>query len=124
MALVAPSEIADRLGRDLTEAEQRQVPLWIEDAEAAIERRMSRLGVSQVDVNDRVRVVQKAVTAMARRPDDATRVDVAVDDGRVGRTYSSSTGEVTIKDEWWDELGLAEPATDSSWSGSVAYGRY
>ena len=124
MSLVSIDQIEDRLGRPLTEAERRQVPLWIEDAEAAIERRMIRLGVSQVDVNDRVRVVQKAVTAMARRPDDATRVDVAVDDGRVGRTYSSRTGEVTIKEEWWDELGLAEPATESSWSGSVAYGRY
>ena len=124
MSLVSIDQIEDRLGRPLTEAEQRQVPLWIEDAEAAIERRMSRLGVSQVDVNDRVRVVQKAVTAMARRPDDATRVDIAVDDARVGKTYSSSTGEVTIKDEWWDELGLTEPGASTGWSGSLAYGRY
>ena len=124
LSLVTIDQIEDRLGRPLTEAEQRQVPLWIEDAEAAIERRMSRLGVSQVDILDRVRVVQKAVTAMARRPDDATRVDIAVDDARVGKTYSSSTGEVTIKDEWWDELGLAEPVTDSGWSGSIAYGRH
>ena len=124
MSLVSIDQIEDRLGRTLTEAEQRQVPIWIEDAEAAIERRMSRLGVPQVDMGDRVRVVQKAVTAMARRPDDATRVDVAVDDARVGKTYSSSTGEVTIKDEWWDELGLTEPAASTGWSGSIAYGRY
>ena len=124
MSLVSIDQIEDRLGRPLTEAEQRQVPLWIADAEAAIERRMIRLGVSQVDVNDRVRVVQKAVTAMARRPDDATRVDIAVDDARVGKTYSSSTGEVTIKDEWWDELGLTEPGASAGWSGSIAYGRH
>ena len=124
MSLVGTDQIEDRLGRPLTEAEQRQVPLWIGDAEAAIERRMSRLGVSEVDLNDRVRVVQKAVTARANGPDDATRVDIAVDDGRVGKTYSSSTGEVTIKDEWWDELGLAEPVTDSGWSGSIAYARH
>ena len=121
MSLVSPDQIEDRLGRPLTEAEQRQVPLWIEDAEAAIERRMSRLGVSQVDLNDRMRVVQKAVTAMAKRPDDATRVDIAVDDARVGKTYSSSTGEVTIKDEWWDELGLTVPGVTTGWSGSIAY---
>ena len=124
LSLVTIDQIEDRLGRPLTGAEQRQVPLWIEDAEAAIERRMIRLGVSQVDINDRVRVVQKAVTAMAKRPDDATRVDIAVDDARVGRTYSSSTGEVTIKDEWWDELGLTEPGASTGWSGSIAYGRY
>lgn len=124
MSLVSMKEIEDRLGRTLTDAEQRQVPLWIEDAEAAIERRMSRLGVTQVDLNDRARVVQKAVTAMAKRPDDATRVDIAVDDARVGKTYSSSTGEVTIKDEWWDELGLTEPGASTGWSGSIAYGRY
>ena len=124
MSLVSIDQIEDRLGRPLTEAEQRQVPLWIGDAEAAIERRMSRLGVSQVDLNDRMRVVQKAVTAMAKRPDDATRVDIAVDDARVGKTYSSSTGEVTIKDEWWDELGLTVPGVTTGWSGSIAYGRY
>ena len=124
MSLVTIDQIEDRLGRPLTGAEQRQVPLWIEDAEAAIERRMQRLGVPQVDMDDRVRVVQKAVTAMAKRPDDATRVDIAVDDARVGKTYSSSTGEVTIKDEWWDELGLTEPGASTGWSGSIAYGRY
>ena len=123
LSLVTIDQIEDRLGRPLTGAEQRQVPLWIEDAEAAIERRMIRLGVSKVGIDDRVRVVQKAVTAMARRPDDATRVDIAVDDARVGKTYSSSTGEVTIKDEWWDALGLALPVSDS-WSGSIAYGRH
>ena len=124
LSLVTIDQIEDRLGRPLTGAEQRQVPLWIDDAEAAIERRMIRLGVSKVGIDDRVRVVQKAVTAMARRPDDATRVDIAVDDARVGKTYSSGTGEVTIKDEWWDELGLAEPVADSGWSGSIAYGRH
>ena len=124
MSLVTIAQIEDRLGRPLTGAEQRQVPLWIEDAEAAIERRMQRLGVSRVDMDDRMRVVQKAVTAMAKRPDDATRVDIAVDDARVGKTYSSSTGEVTIKDEWWDELGLTEPGASTGWSGSIAYGRY
>ena len=124
MSLVSIVQIEDRLGRPLTGAEQRQVPIWIEDAEAAIERRMQRLGVSHVDMDDRVRVVQKAVTAMAKRPDDATRVDIAVDDARVGKTYSSSAGEVTIKDEWWDELGLTEPGASTGWSGSIAYGRY
>lgn len=124
MSLVSIDQIEDRLGRPLTEAEQRQVPLWIEDAEAAIEHRMQRLGVTQVDLTVRSRVVQKAVTAMAKRPDDATRVDIAVDDARVGKTYSSSTGEVTIKEEWWDELGLTEPGASTGWSGSIAYGRH
>ena len=124
MSLVSIDQIEDRLGRPLTEAEQRQVPLWIEDAEASIEHRMQRLGVAEVDLAVMSRVVQKAVTAMAKRPDDATRVDIAVDDGRVGKTYSSSTGEVTIKDEWWDELGLTVPGVTTGWSGSIAYARH
>ena len=124
MPLVSIDQIEDRLGRTLTDAEQRQVPVWIGDAEASIEHRMLRLGVTQVDLSVKSRVIQKAVTAMAKRPDDATRVDIAVDDARVGKTYSSSTGEVTIKDEWWDELGLTEPGASTGWSGSIACGRY
>jgi hypothetical protein len=34
-----------------------------------------------------------------------------VDDGRTARTYSSGQGEVTIRDSWWDELGLGDGAS-------------
>jgi hypothetical protein len=48
--------------------------------------------------------VLQAVAAHIRNPDDATQVDVAVDDGRVSKRYASGTGRVTIIDEWWDML--------------------
>ena len=122
MALVTPSEIADRLGRDLTEAEQRQVPLWIEDAEWSIQLRMGRLGVTAVDAETQRWVIAKAVAAMAQKPDNSTQVRVAVDDGSVSRSYASSTGQVSILDEWWDALGLTLPVSDG-WSGGIAYRR-
>lgn len=103
---VTPDDIAARLGRPLTSAEATQVPVWIGDAEWLISQRADRLGVT-VDPDVASRVVALAVTAMAQRPDDATQVDVAVDDGRVSRRYSSSTGRVAILDEWWAELGLS-----------------
>jgi hypothetical protein len=104
---VTPSDIAARLGRPLTSAEVQQVPIWITDAEGLIERRAARMGVA-VDGEARDRIVALAVVAMARNPDDSTQVDVAVDDARVSRRYSSSAGQVAIIDAWWSELGLAE----------------
>lgn len=118
---MTPEKIADRLGRDLTPAEQRQVPLWISDAAALIDLRAERMGV-QVDEAIKGRVVALAVVAMANNPTNETQVRVTVDDGTVDRRRSSSKGEVTITDQWWAELGLAEEV-DLSWSGSVSYGR-
>ena len=43
---VTPDDVADRLGRDLTPAEVRQVPIWIADAVALIDARADRLGVT------------------------------------------------------------------------------
>ena len=118
---VVPQQIADRLGRDLTPAEVKQVPLWIGDAVALIEHRAQRLGVS-VDPAVQDRVVALAVVAMARKPDNSTMLDVSVDDGRTMRRFETSDGQVSITDQWWNELGLAE-AVAASWSGSIPYGR-
>ena len=56
-------------------------------------------------------VVREAVAARAVRPDAATQVEVAVDDGRVVRRYEPSAGQVTILPEWWDLLTPADSTT-------------
>lgn len=118
---VTPQQIADRLGRDLTPAEARQVPIWISDAEALIDARASRLGATlNPEVKDRI--VALAVVAMSHNPTGETQTRVTIDDGTVDRRRTSGSGQVSILDEWWDELGLTE-AVGVEWSGSVPYGR-
>ena len=118
---VTPDDIADRLGRDLTPAEVRQVPIWIADAVALIDARADRLGVTLNPVAME-RIVALAVVAMSHNPTGETQTRVTIDDGTVDRRRTSGTGQVSILDEWWDELGLAE-AAGVEWSGSIPYGR-
>ena len=103
---VTTDDIAARLGRSLSAAEAAQVALWIGDAEYLIDARAERLDRT-VDLDVRDRVVALAVVEMARNPNNETRIDSAVDDARVSRTISSSSGRVGITDEWWSWLGLA-----------------
>lgn len=125
---VTPDDIAERLGlpsSGLTEALRKQIEIWIAEANLLISTRAREYGVTLdsalVDL-----VVSRAVTAMARRPNDETQVDVAVDDGRVSKRYSSSTGVVTITDEWWDLLGLGmrRGAFTIRPSGQAGYASY
>lgn len=114
---VTTDDIAARLGRSLSAAEAAQVGLWIGDAEYLIAARAERLERT-VDPDVRDRVVALAVVEMARNPNNETQVDIAVDDGRVSRRYSSSQGRVGITDEWWTWLGLlGEPGAFSTRPG-------
>lgn len=102
---VIPDDIAVALGRATPEvgtSDDAQWNMWIADALMLIEARLGDL--SALDQTKLDYVVREAVVAQVRRPDDATAVDIAVDDGRVSRTYRSSAGRVTIRDEWWDLL--------------------
>ena len=93
--------------------------LWIQDAYALVNERANRLGrVPSPEMLEYV--IRKAVVAHARRPSDETQVDIAVDDGRVSRRYSSSRGEVSLTPDWWALLGLPEDAT-AEWCGSIPY---
>lgn len=85
---------------------------WIDDATLLIRLRAESLGLTfeGLDPEALDRVVTLAVVAMARKPDDSTTLDVAIDDGRVSRRYESSTGRVGILDEWWSWLGLTSPS--------------
>lgn len=101
---VTPADVAVALGRTAPAAESSefaQWEMWIGDAQMLIGARwlLAKLDPTRLDY-----VVREAVTAHVRRPDDATSVEVAVDDGREARTYKSGRGRVVILDEWWSLL--------------------
>lgn len=85
----------------------QQWELWISDAVMLINERITETGApapSQAKIDY---VVRKVVVAQVKKPDDATTVTVAVDDGSTQRRYESGNGRVTIDDEWWEWLGLS-----------------
>lgn len=99
---VTADMIAVALGRTAPEAfsvEQQQWDMWIGDALMLIEDRLgdtSLLDQAKLDY-----VVREAVVAHVRRPDNATQVDISIDDAQSSRRYSTGKGRVTILDEWW-----------------------
>lgn len=103
--------IATRLGRTAPEAGSAEAAQWEQLVADALLLIRARLGdPANLDPENLGYVVREAVVAHLRNPDDATQVDVAVDDARVSRRYSSSAGRVTILAEWWDMLA---PTADS-----------
>lgn len=87
-----------------------QWEMWIADALMLIEARAELVGKPIEDI-DQVKldyVVREAVAAHVRRPDDATTVQVSVDDASSSKTYKSGSGLVAIRDQWWVLLGLVE----------------
>lgn len=87
---------------------EKQWWMWIHDAVMLIEVRRAKLGAEAPGEMQLDYVVREAVVAHIKRPDDATQVTIAVDDGSSSRTYQSARGRVTILDEWWALLGLTE----------------
>lgn len=112
---VTPNDVAVALGRPSPVGPAvGQWQFWIDSARLLIKARLGDLTLLDQAVLDYV--VTEAVAAQVRKPDDATQVDVAVDDARVSRRYSSGTGRVSILDEWWD---LLSPEVDSSGAFTV-----
>jgi len=111
---VDPATIAVALGQaapkhDSITAQQWQ--MWIDDAQMLIESRRLALNlVAPIDEMKLDYVVREAVVAHVKKPDDATQVTIAVDDGSTSKSYRSGKGRVTILDEWWGLLGLTEPS--------------
>lgn len=102
---VTPADIAVALGRTAPESqspEYAQWELWISDARMLISARLG--DITQLDYLRVDYVVREAVCAHIKRPDDATQVAIAVDDGSVSKTYRSARGRVEILDEWWKLL--------------------
>lgn len=97
---VTPETIAVELGRPTPAADSvqfKQWQAWIDEALYLIGRRLTLADLDQADVDY---VVKHSILPLARNPDGATQVDVAVDDGRVSRRYSGANS-VSISDELW-----------------------
>lgn len=125
---VTPETIAVALGRTAPSndsPEHAQWEMWISDALMLISARLVGEGSGQVeslsDLDETALnyVVREAVVAQVKRPDDATQIEVRVDDGATNRTYKSSAGRVTIRDEWWD---LLSPASSKAGAFSIRPG--
>lgn len=98
--MITADDIAIELGRPAPTPDQaEQWQRWIDEALYLIGKRLGDVTLlNQADVDY---VVLHAVAEHARQPDNATQVDVAVDDARVSRRYTTGQGRVTIADEWW-----------------------
>lgn len=104
---VTPDTIATALGRDAEgAAEESQWTMWIDDALLLIEDRLgdpAELDQAKLDY-----VVREAVVAHVRNPDDATQVSISVGEASTSKSYRSSSGRVTIREEWWAMLSPDE----------------
>jgi hypothetical protein len=104
--------IATALGRPAPESgspESAQWDMWTMDALLLIQNRVDATSPAPtVDQAKLDYVVREAVVAQVRRPDSATQVTTAVDDGSVSKTYRTGSGRVAILDEWWSLLGLTD----------------
>jgi hypothetical protein len=112
---VTPSTIATALGVVSPEPGSltyEQWSMWIEDAYRLIEERRVEQDAPVIPAEKLDYAVKEAVVAHARKPDDATTVTIAVDDGSSSRRYESGKGRVTL-DDWWDYLGLGGETGDA-----------
>lgn len=103
--MITTADVAVALGRpqpQVDSAERQQWDMWIQSAKFLIRNRLGDLDLLDSEALDYV--VRESVVAKIRRPDDATQVDISVDEGRVSKIYQSSTGTVTIRPEWWELL--------------------
>lgn len=123
---VTPATIATAMGVAAPDSESTtfaQWAMWIDDAEMLIETRRVQLDLDAPDAAKVDYVVRQAVVAHAQRPDDATQVEVRIDDASTSRTYRTSKGRIDILDEWWVLLGLMPPgggAFDIDTAGSAS----
>lgn len=119
--MVIWQDVQKTLGRTLTPAQQQQAGVWIEQARLLINNRALRAGTTIEQLDDATvdMVVTEAVADRFRKPDDATQVTIQADDTQVSRRYESSTGQIRIRDEWWDLL-LPDLGSDAG-SVSLAY---
>ena len=114
---ITPDDIAVALGRTAPitgSPEEGQWEMWIGDALMLITARLGDPAALDQAILDYV--VREAVVSHVRKPDDATQVEIAIDDARSSRTYRSSRGRVTILDEWWD---LLSPTTATAGAFSI-----
>ena len=114
---VTPDQVATTLGVSCPDPiPYAQWDMWISDATLLITNWATRNGYTFAGLDSATvdYVIREAVALKVKRPDSATQVDIAVDDGRVSRRYESSTGQIAILPEWWDLLTPASSASSGS----------
>lgn len=113
---VTVQDVATTLKRAITDPlEVAAVEMWIRDAAMQIRLRFPGR-VDDLDPEAVAFVIREAVAAKAARPDSASRVQIAVDDGSVTKDYTTSTGQVSIGDDWWDLLAGTLPGPRGAFS--------
>ncbi|MER6531160.1 hypothetical protein [Streptomyces sp. NPDC001508] len=100
MALATLDDLADRLGRDLTDSEKRRATAWLEDATALILKRFPQYETAPGAVSKKVccAMVLRALT----NPDGKRQE--SIDDYSYTIDSSRSRGEIYLSDEEADEL--------------------
>ena len=109
MALATLTDLADRLGRDLTTSEARQATAWLDDATAIILRRFPQYGTTPTAISTKVCCAM--VLRVLKNPDG--RRQESIDDFSYTIDSSRSRGEVYLSDEEAEEL---RPATGGAFS--------
>ncbi|MEU9405039.1 Gp19/Gp15/Gp42 family protein [Streptomyces sp. NPDC048281] len=109
MALATLSDLADRLGRDLTDEEQRRATAWLDDATALILDRFPQYETMPTAVSKKVCCAM--VLRVLGNPDGKRQE--SIDDYSYTVDSSRSRGEVYLSDDEMDEL---RPATRRAFS--------
>lgn len=106
MAYATVTDVATRLGRELTDAEERQVVAWLEDLEVTILGRVPNLYalVDDGSLHERVVVMIEAaaIIRVLRNPDG--KLTERIDDYSWTRASSTAEGTLGLLDSEWEQL--------------------
>ncbi|MFD6474385.1 hypothetical protein ACFWEH_12905 [Streptomyces anulatus] len=100
MVLASPADLADRLGRDLTAAEERQATVFLADATAIIIDRFPRYATTPTATSKKVCCAM--VLRVLRNPDGKRQE--TIDDYSYTVDSSRSTGEIYLSPSEVEEL--------------------
>ena len=125
MAFAQPSDVATRLGRELTDAEFDQAAAYLDDVEAEIRLRVTDLDARADDVNFLslvIRVESSAAKRVFMNPGGIRQHSESLDDYSQSDTLdvSISTGSLYVSDDEW-RLLLGGSASGGSFSNARGY---
>jgi hypothetical protein len=100
VALATLLDLSNRLGRDLTDEEQRRATAWLDDATALILNRFPQYEAAPTDVSTKVACAM--VLRVLTNPDGKRQE--TLDDYSYTVDSSRSRGEVYLSDDEADEL--------------------
>lgn len=125
MAFAQPSDVATRLGRELTDAELGQAAAYLDDVEAEIRSRVSDLDARADDLNFLALVIRVEASAAKRvfmNPGGIRQHSESLDDYSQSDTLdvSISTGSLYVSDDEW-RLLLGGSSSGGSFSMARGY---